>query len=113
MNQLRRLATSGILVLLAAAPAAGAGADVPATPRPRLQIINSSSQPIDIFWLRADRERVANGSVAAGKNIVITTTIGPPASTNRVSSPHGRNFVTAANTRRSSRATARCANITD
>ncbi len=54
--------------------------DVPAgaaeLPRPKLQIINGSSQPIDIFWLKTDDERVANGSVAAGKDTVITTTLG-------------------------------------
>lgn len=45
-------------------------------PRPKLQIINGSSQPIDIFWLKTDAERVVNGSVAPGKDSIITTTIG-------------------------------------
>jgi len=44
--------------------------------RPTLQIINGSSQPIDIFWLKLDTERVPNGSVAPGKDTVITTTLG-------------------------------------
>ncbi|MEY4485346.1 MAG: hypothetical protein RL693_2798 [Verrucomicrobiota bacterium] len=45
-------------------------------PRPRLQIINGSRQPVDVFWLKSDNERVPNGSVAAGKDTVITTTLG-------------------------------------
>jgi hypothetical protein len=44
--------------------------------RPRLQIINGSSQTVNIFWLKSDTERVSNGSVAPGKNTVITTTLG-------------------------------------
>ena len=45
-------------------------------PSPKLQIINGSAQPIDIFWLKSDTERLPNGSVAPGKDTVITTTIG-------------------------------------
>ncbi len=45
-------------------------------PRPKLQIINGSSQPIDIFWLKSSSERVPNGSVAPGKDTIINTTIG-------------------------------------
>ncbi len=45
-------------------------------PRPRLQIINGSEQPVDIFWLKSDTERVPDGSVAAGEDTIITTTIG-------------------------------------
>ena len=44
--------------------------------RPRLQIINGSPQPIDVFWLKSDTERVPNGSVAPGKDTIITTTLG-------------------------------------
>ncbi len=44
--------------------------------RPKLQIINGSKQPIDIFWLKSDTERVPNGSAAPGKSSVITTTLG-------------------------------------
>jgi Mlc titration factor MtfA (ptsG expression regulator) len=45
-------------------------------PRPKLQIINGSKQPIDVFWLKSDTERVANGAVEPGKQTVITTTLG-------------------------------------
>src|SRR5689334_3401716 len=45
-------------------------------PRPQLQIINGTDQTVDIFWLKSDTERVANGSVEPGKNTVITTTLG-------------------------------------
>ena len=51
-------------------------ADAPMRSRPKLQIINSSRQPIDIFWLKSDTERVPNGSVAPGQDTVMTTTIG-------------------------------------
>ncbi len=53
-------------------------ADEPArpAPRPRLQILNGSKQGVDIFWLKSDTDRVANGSLEPGKETVITTTIG-------------------------------------
>ena len=44
--------------------------------RPMLQVINGSNQPVDILWLKTDTERVPNGSVAAGSDTVITTTLG-------------------------------------
>ena len=52
-------------------------ADEPATSRrPQLQFLNGSSEPIDIFWLKSDSERVPNGSVEPGKDTVITTSLG-------------------------------------
>lgn len=45
-------------------------------PRPRLQIINGSSQPIEVYWIKSDRERVLNGRVEPGKDTMITTTLG-------------------------------------
>jgi len=47
-----------------------------AADRPRLQIINGSSAPIDIYWLKSDTERVPNGTVAPGRDTIITTTLG-------------------------------------
>jgi len=44
--------------------------------RPQLQIINGTSEPIEVFWLKSDAERVSNGKVAPGGSRVITTTIG-------------------------------------
>ena len=44
--------------------------------RPKLQILNGSSQIVEVFWLKSDSERVPNGSVAPGKDIIITTTLG-------------------------------------
>lgn len=44
--------------------------------RPRLTIINGSSQPVDVFWLQDNDQRVPNGSVAPGKDTVTTTTLG-------------------------------------
>lgn len=42
----------------------------------KLQIINGSIQPIDIFWLKTESERVPNSTVAPGKDTVLTTTLG-------------------------------------
>ncbi len=47
-----------------------------ALPRPKLQIINGSGQPVDIFWLKFDTERVPNGTVEPDKETIITTTLG-------------------------------------
>jgi hypothetical protein len=44
--------------------------------RPRLQILNGSPQTIDVFWMKSDTERVPNGSVAPGKDTILTTTLG-------------------------------------
>ncbi len=57
---------------LAIAFAGGAAGD----DRPKLQIINGSNQPVDIFWLNPGGERVPNGTVAPGDDTVITTTKG-------------------------------------
>jgi hypothetical protein len=58
-------------------PASAAASGDPSPPvRPRLQIINGSAQPVDVFWLRSASERVPSGSVAPGANTVITTTLG-------------------------------------
>ena len=45
-------------------------------PRPKLQIINGSAQPVDIFWLKSGTERVPNGTVEPGRETIITTTLG-------------------------------------
>lgn len=47
-----------------------------AADRPRLQIVNGSEEAVHVFWLKDGTERVSNGTVAAGKNSVITTTLG-------------------------------------
>ena len=44
--------------------------------QPQLQIMNGSSQPVDIFWLQSDTERVANGSIEPGKDKVIPASLG-------------------------------------
>jgi hypothetical protein len=43
---------------------------------PKLQIINGTVQAIDVFWLKADGERVPNGTVEPGKETIINTVIG-------------------------------------
>lgn len=64
-------------LLISAFVVSVARAEEPAKPRrPQLQILNASSEPIDIFWLKSDSERVPNGSVAPGMDTSITTTIG-------------------------------------
>lgn len=44
--------------------------------RPRLQFINGSSQPIEVFWRESESERVSNGTIRPGRNKIIDTTIG-------------------------------------
>ncbi len=44
--------------------------------RPRLRILNGSPQTIDVFWMKSEKERIPNGSVEPGKDIVITTNLG-------------------------------------
>lgn len=44
--------------------------------RPTLQILNGSTQPVEVFWLPSDLERVSNGVVAPGADVMITTTLG-------------------------------------
>lgn len=64
------------LLTLAAVAVAGA-AEAPArASRPRLQILNGSNQPVDIYWLKSDTERVLNGSAEPGADNIVTTTIG-------------------------------------
>ncbi len=46
------------------------------SPRPVLQIINGSEQPLEVYWLESDDERASNGRVEPGKESVITTTLG-------------------------------------
>jgi hypothetical protein len=43
---------------------------------PQLRIINGSNQPIDVFWLQNDIDRDPNGSVDAGRDSIITITVG-------------------------------------
>ncbi|MEM6278004.1 MAG: hypothetical protein AAF733_00895, partial [Verrucomicrobiota bacterium] len=45
-------------------------------PRPKLRFLNGSEQPIQIFWLRPDGERISNGTVPSGQDTIIHTTIG-------------------------------------
>jgi len=43
---------------------------------PNLQIINGSGDMIDIYWLKSDTERIANGSLEPRKSTSIKTTLG-------------------------------------
>lgn len=49
-----------------------------ATPlsRPKLQIINAGPNPVEVFWIDAGGNRVSNGKVEAGKDSIISTTLG-------------------------------------
>jgi hypothetical protein len=44
--------------------------------RPKLQIINGTEHPLNVFWMRGPRDRVPNGTVEPGKYSLITTTLG-------------------------------------
>jgi hypothetical protein len=48
----------------------------PGSPRPQLQILNGSDQPVEVFWLKSETERVSNGKVAPAGKTIITTTLG-------------------------------------
>jgi hypothetical protein len=63
--------------LAAACPALGrADEGGVEAPRPKLQVINGGTHPVDVFWLKTEAERVPNGTVAPGKDTFITTTLG-------------------------------------
>lgn len=44
--------------------------------RAKLQIINGTDQPAEVFWIKSETERVPNGTIKPGKHTIITTTIG-------------------------------------
>lgn len=78
---MKSLRSSLLLVIsLACLAARGRAAELPlhaeSERRPQLQFVNGSSAPIDIFWLKNDPDRVPNGSVPPGRNMIISTTIG-------------------------------------
>lgn len=62
------LAIASLTLTLAGLP------DVPT--RPQLRIFNGSLEPAQIFWLKNDAERMANGSIEPGGHRDITTTLG-------------------------------------
>ena len=45
-------------------------------PRPRLRFLNESAQPMEIFWLESETERISNGVVQPGQDTFLTTTLG-------------------------------------
>jgi hypothetical protein len=72
MNGMRLL-----VLILSVLSCRAALADAPAVqPRPQLQIINGSSQSIDIFWLNDQAERIPNGTLKPGADLSINTTLG-------------------------------------
>ena len=44
--------------------------------RPKLQIINGSTQVVEVFWINDKGERVPNGSVPPGKDTIVSTSLG-------------------------------------
>ena len=65
-----------VLIAIVSVSAAESQAQALKTPRPKLDIINGSNQTVDIFWQKSDTEQVPTGSVEAGKQTPITTTLG-------------------------------------
>ena len=57
-------------------PTPGTPARAVESRRPVLQVINGSGQPIEVYWLKSDRERVSNGKIAPAKDSFIATTLG-------------------------------------
>jgi hypothetical protein len=72
----------GVLLVCAACLAAAAPIVLNAAdeagdePRPLLQVINGSREPVDVFWLREPDDRVPTATVEPGDADVITTTLG-------------------------------------
>lgn len=64
------------LALICLTFAVAQGHDAPGGPRPRLQVINGSDQPLDVFWLPSERKRVLNVSIKPGFHALIDTTLG-------------------------------------
>ncbi len=50
--------------------------DSSGTIRPKLQFINGSDRTIEVFWEKDDGQRVSNGSIQPGHDLIVTTTIG-------------------------------------
>jgi len=44
--------------------------------RPKLQIINAAPRAVEVFWLKPEGGRVANGKIEPGKDSIIGTTLG-------------------------------------
>jgi hypothetical protein len=44
--------------------------------RPQLRILNGSDQAIDVFWIESDQERRPHGTIAPGRDMMISTTLG-------------------------------------
>ena len=44
--------------------------------RPKLQIINAATNAVEVFWLKPDGSRVANGKIEPGADNIIGTSIG-------------------------------------
>jgi len=44
--------------------------------RPKLQIINGTTQVVEVFWINEKGERIPNGTVQPGKHTIIGTTLG-------------------------------------
>ena len=61
-----------LLALFAATMALGQ----PQAKGSRLQIINASGQPVELFWLKSDAERVRSGTILPGGQTILTTTLG-------------------------------------
>jgi len=55
---------------------AGARAQGSLSDRPKLRFLNAGPDPIEVFWLAPDGERVPSGKVEPGKDRIIGTTLG-------------------------------------
>lgn len=64
------------LAAIAEDPARESNFEVKGPQRSVLQVINGSKQPVEVYWLPSDDERVSNGRIEPGKQTVITTTLG-------------------------------------
>ncbi len=65
-----------LLLILSVSLLAFTEAEVHSAEDARLRILNGSQQPVEVFWLKSDTERVSNGVIAPGKDKSINTTLG-------------------------------------
>src|SRR5688572_6355915 len=66
-NRIAIQSASLFICLAAIGPTVGVASEQQKNAQPQLQIINGTSQTVDVFWLKSDEERVSNGSIAPGK----------------------------------------------
>jgi hypothetical protein len=66
----------GAFLVLSAVTLLGRASDASADRRPRLQILNGSDQPVDVFWLANENDRRPVATIEPHRDETVDTTIG-------------------------------------